>query len=83
MFKCDLLGCEQTFKTKYSLKRHFKKHYVKNLKCKFCDKKFGLQQYLEEHEHIHTGLKPYKCSMCASTFRQRGKLWLHKQTMHI
>lgn len=49
MFKCDLLGCEQTFKTKYSLKRHFKKHYVKNLKCKFCDKKFGLQQYLEEH----------------------------------
>jgi hypothetical protein len=42
LFKCDIYGCEQTFSTKFSLKRHFKKHYVKKLKCKFCDKLFGL-----------------------------------------
>lgn len=82
MFMCDLYGCEQVFKTKFSLKRHFKKHYVKKLKCKFCDKLFGLQQYREEHEHTHTGIKPYACNFCPMTFRQRGKLSLHKNAMH-
>jgi hypothetical protein len=81
-FKCDIFGCEQAFKTKFSLKRHFKKHYVKKLKCKFCDKAFGLQQYLEEHEHTHTGEKPYACPSCPMTFRQRGKLSLHRNAMH-
>ena len=42
LFMCDLNGCEQVFKSKFSLKRHFKKHYVKKLKCKWCDKVFGL-----------------------------------------
>ena len=60
IFQCDLLSCGQTFKTKFSLKRHYKKHFQKKVyPCKFCHKRFNLQQYLKEHEHIHTGLKPY------------------------
>lgn len=82
LFKCDIFGCEQTFNTKFSLKRHFKKHYVKKLKCKFCSKVFGLEQYRREHEHTHTGEKPYGCSECPMVFRQRGKLSLHRNAMH-
>ena len=27
IFECDLFGCNNVFKTKYSLQRHYKKHY--------------------------------------------------------
>jgi uncharacterized Zn-finger protein len=61
-FRCDLVECEKIFSTKYSLKRHYQKHYTKKkYKCKFCEKCFNLLQYLEEHQHIHTGSKPYTC----------------------
>ncbi len=43
-----------------------------------------LPQYLEEHEYTHTGEKPYVCGIngCAETFRQRGKLSIHKKNAH-
>lgn len=36
-FRCDIQDCEQIFSTKYSLKRHYQKHYTKKkFKCKHC-----------------------------------------------
>lgn len=62
-FKCDLQSCSEKFKTKFSLKRHYKKHFTKKeLACSFCTKRFNLLQYLQEHEHTHSGAKPYGCS---------------------
>ena len=64
-FKCDVKRCGRVFRRKFSLKRHYKSHFIKKaLACKFCGKTFSLPQYLEEHEHIHTGLKPYQCDVC-------------------
>ena len=83
LFVCDIFGCEAAFKTKFSLKRHYKKHYTKkSLACRYCPKHFNLPQYLEEHEHTHTGQKPYACPHCPMKFRQRGKLSHHKRAMH-
>ena len=80
IFECDLFGCNSVFKTKYSLQRHYKKHYsTKDLKCRFCSKSFCLPQYKEEHEYTHTGEKPFLCSMCPMRFRQRGKLSHHRK----
>ena len=60
IFECDIFGCDAAFKTKFSLQRHYKKHYSKkDLKCRFCTKSFCLQQYKEEHEYTHTGEKPF------------------------
>jgi len=84
LFICDIFGCEAAFKTKFSLKRHYKKHYTKkSLACRYCTKHFNLLQYLEEHEHTHTGLKPYECNLCSMKFRQRGKLSHHKRSCHV
>eukprot|EP00347_Sterkiella_histriomuscorum_P003085 403365648 len=45
---------------------------------------FSLPQYLEEHEYTHTGAKPFVCGInnCAETFRQRGKLSIHRKNAH-
>ncbi len=79
-FKCDILKCDKCFKTKYSLKRHMKIHKIKKeWECKLCQKQFALQQYLIEHEFIHSGQKPFLCGIdgCTETFRQRGKRCVH------
>ena len=80
IFECDIYKCNATFKTKFSLQRHYKKHYSKkDLRCRFCPKSFCLQQYKEEHEYTHTGEKPFRCSLCSMRFRQRGKLSHHRK----
>ena len=80
IFECDIYGCNTAFKTKFSLQRHYKKHYSKKeIKCRFCVKTFCLPQYKEEHEYTHTGEKPFACTFCSMRFRQRGKLSHHKK----
>lgn len=80
---CDYSGCEKVFPTRFSLKRHTLIHSkIKKHECKFCQKKFALIQYLQEHEYTHTGERPYVCGVgsCTKSFRQRAKLSLHKRT---
>lgn len=85
LYKCDMRECEKLFSSKFSLKRHYMKHTNKKQHtCKHCQKAFVLPQYLEEHEYTHTGAKPFICGVngCAETFRQRGKLSIHKKNVH-
>ena len=81
-YACDYGNCTNKYKTKYSLKRHYLSHMgVKQHKCSFCDKRFSLSQYLQEHMYIHTGEKPFTCKFpsCGRKFRQAGKLSIHKK----
>ena len=81
-FICDYKGCDRIFTTKFSLKRHLLVHSQrKPLECQFCGKKFALAQYLTEHVFTHTRETPYVCNIngCTRSFRQRGKLSLHRQ----
>ena len=85
MFKpyiCDYSDCKKKFTTRFSLRRHLITHDNKRgHECPICFKKFALSQYLKEHAHTHTGLKPFKCPFegCNRSFRQAGKLSLHKK----
>lgn len=83
LFICDITGCERVFTTKYSLKRHCLIHInEKPLKCQYCDSRFRLQQYLQDHENTHTFNAPHVCGIsgCTASFRQSGKLSTHRAT---
>ena len=81
-YPCQYEGCSRTYKSKFSLKRHYLSHQgIRNHRCPYCNKGFALAQYLREHIHIHTGEKPFVCNYpgCGKQFRQAGKLSIHKK----
>jgi len=81
-FCCDFGNCTNKYRTKYSLKRHYLSHMgVKQHQCPYCEKRFSLTQYLQEHIYIHTGEMPFVCNHpgCGKRFRQAGKLSIHKK----
>jgi zinc finger protein 274 len=85
LFGCEYKGCSKSFASKFSMKRHMLLHEgKKQFVCKFCMKSFILRQYLKEHIFTHTGAKPYHCKYpgCGKSFRQAGKLSIHRKT-HI
>lgn len=82
-FVCSQPGCNKEYSTKFALKRHLITHSGKRqFACKLCDRKFALEQYLKEHEYIHTNETPYVCGIdgCSESFRQRAKLCIHRMS---
>ncbi|CAI2359485.1 unnamed protein product [Moneuplotes crassus] len=80
-FVCSHPDCDKEYSTKFALKRHMIIHAgTKKFACRFCSKKFSLEQYKKEHEYIHTNETPYVCGIdgCTQAFRQRAKLCLHR-----
>lgn len=82
-FECEFPDCGKRFTTRFSLKRHYYIHSKKKtFTCEFCPKSFALPQYLREHQFTHTNQQPFLCGVdgCTESFRQRGKLSLHRRT---
>lgn len=50
--------------------------------CTYCGKTFARRQWLEEHERVHTGERPYKCDQCDATFAQRANFRTHRSVTH-
>jgi len=82
IYKCENAKCGKIFTTRFSLRRHTLTHMnIKQHKCPYCEKRFALAQYLKEHIYIHTGERPFVCKFpsCGKSFRQAGKLSIHKK----
>lgn len=86
-FACDL--CGRTFKTKTYLDYHIKwvhmKLGVKKRKifsCSVCSKSFKSRLALRDHQHVHTGVKSYKCNYCEKTFTYKGGVTRHFKNVH-
>uniref|UniRef100_A0A1Q3FW78 C2h2-type zn-finger protein n=1 Tax=Culex tarsalis TaxID=7177 RepID=A0A1Q3FW78_CULTA len=45
--------------------------------CLICGKSFNYSGYLQAHQRIHSGEKPFECQICHRRFAQSGNLQLH------
>ena len=79
--KCE--HCKKTFPTRYQLKAHIPIHFKKrryaceHKGCKFSTHK---KSSMEQHERMHKGIKPFKCSNCLRSFATKGILKTHQNS---
>uniref|UniRef100_A0A8C7RX20 C2H2-type domain-containing protein n=1 Tax=Oncorhynchus mykiss TaxID=8022 RepID=A0A8C7RX20_ONCMY len=50
--------------------------------CHVCHKEYTSAKSLQDHEHIHTGERPYPCNQCGQRFRVKQFLILHLRKAH-
>ena len=89
-FKCTCIHkstgehCESAFVTKRDMMAHVNLYHknVKNYACtwKNCNATFKDRNRLQHHLYIHTGERPYSCTYCKSTFKQKPHLFKHLNT---
>lgn len=51
-------------------------------KCQVCLKNFATRGSLDVHSTIHTGVRPFVCSVCHKSFRHKVNLMEHFQRKH-
>ena len=88
-FKCKIEGSNKVFGKKLSRDRHARDPYIhgkvrpKKYKCKFCSKTYSHKDAAVVHEQtIHLNVKNFKCDTCDYATASKGKLRLHKISIH-
>ncbi|XP_032220086.2 zinc finger protein 37 homolog [Nematostella vectensis] len=81
-FKCQHERCGKKFARKDLFEYHSRTHSgLKPYRCRLCDKYFAQRSLVRSHERTHQE-KPFKCSDCKMSFRQRISLQRHVIKTH-
>lgn len=51
-----------------------------HIQCSTCGKRFRQLPHLQDHERIHTGLRPFCCWICGKSFSVAARLTEHART---
>ncbi|XP_070547003.1 uncharacterized protein [Ptychodera flava] len=83
-FVCETCGSQ--FKSRTNLWEHQKRHrgeVSKKFTCEECGTAFYTLSHLHRHMMIHTGVKPYACSVCGKKYSRQDNLRVHLKTHGI
>ncbi|XP_066992585.2 zinc finger protein 836 [Anabrus simplex] len=76
-YECPV--CQKTFTGPTALYMHRRLHNrsKKQYKCQYCSREFFWRSGYIGHLRLHSGERPYKCTLCPKAFTLKGKLNLH------
>ena len=79
---CNICGIYLSCQNDVS--RHVKEVHDRSVsyQCSFCAKSFHKKANLKVHLNIHTGEKPYICTLCGRAFGGASNLYHHKKKHH-
>ncbi|CAB1420376.1 unnamed protein product [Pleuronectes platessa] len=83
---CDF--CSRSFRRLSHLKRHREVVHANGARppqsfiCHICGKDKKCRSQLDRHVIIHTGERPFACSLCSARFNRSGNLQQHRKRMH-
>lgn len=80
-FVCDICGI--SFKTTTSQQGHYRTHFEGSYHCDQCDGRFRHKQDLTIHQRLHSGERPYECSICYERFVANSNLIKHLRSRHV
>lgn len=72
--------CSATFKEREKLAAHVKRRH--RFTCEICKNSYSTLKILEIHERSHSGVRPFKCTMCPKSLVSENGLKVHLKYVH-
>eukprot|EP00092_Neocalanus_flemingeri_P012971 GFUD01013976.1.p1 GENE.GFUD01013976.1~~GFUD01013976.1.p1 ORF type:complete len:1261 (+),score=305.37 GFUD01013976.1:94-3876(+) len=83
---CTENACNKAYSTLKALKKHQKNTHevdINLVTCKICQKQLSTKFKLRTHMLVHTNAKPFSCTHCSETFKERRNVVKHIKLKHL